>query len=187
MVRKALLPLGLWSFVLGGTVGCASGPTLARVVTIRSGEPTQVALRQGDKLTLTLRNESAGYAKDVYRDSKDPGLKVVPDAELQTLLDVYAEDGLFVHAVAGAAAAGLDSLTIEQGGQQWQWVRRQRGAQQGDASFHTARDYFLAIYNGNVAYHGTGERPNFSDENARARAEAAAARERLLQLRRQGK
>jgi hypothetical protein len=192
MVRQALFPLGLWFAILCSTVGCASGPTLARVVTIDEGQATLVSLRQGTgNLTLTLRNESAGLAKDFYKDSKDPNAKVVPDAELQTLLDVYAEDGLFEHAAgssAGSAAAGgIDVLTIDQQGRQWSWARRQRGAQQSDQAFHQARDYFLAIYNGNVAYHGADERPNFSDENARARAEAAAARERLMQLRRQGK
>lgn len=189
MVRKALFSLGLWSLLGCGIVGCANGPDLARVVTVDPGQPTLVTMRQGaGKLTLTLRNESAGYADQVYRTSKDPGIKVVPDAELQTLLDVYAEDGLFQHALGGSPGAGstsgLDVLTIDQQGQQWHWVRRQRGAQQGDEAFHKARDYFLAIYNGNVAYHGSTERPNFSSENARAKAEAVAARERLLQLRR---
>jgi hypothetical protein len=190
MVRKALFSLGLWPLLGCGIVGCANGPDLARVVTVNPGEPTLIWMRQSaGNLTLTLRNDSAGLANDVYSNSKDPSTKVVADAELQTLLDVYAEDGLFQHALGGSAgsgstSSGFDVLTIDQQGRQWHWVRKQRGAQQGDQAFHKARDYFLAIYNGTVAYHDTTERPNFSSENARAKAEALAARERLQQLRR---
>ena len=80
MPGRARSRIGLWFLLASSTVGCASGSNLSRVVTLQEGQPTLVFLRQaGGKLTLSLRNESAGYAADVYQKNSDPNLKVVPD------------------------------------------------------------------------------------------------------------
>lgn len=191
MAGRALSRLGSWFVLVATGVGCSSGPSLQRVLTVRDGEPTVIALRQGN-LLLTLRNESAGLKEDVYKQARDTNLKVAPDGELQALLDVFAEEGLFARA-ANAANAGPEVLQIEQGDRVWSIARPAGNDPQGKANFHQARQYFLAIYNGNVAFHGAHqrdantERPNFSDANARAKADAEAARERLLKLRREAK
>ena len=142
-------------------------------------------MRQGN-LLLTLRNESGGLAADVYKTAKDPNLKVVPDYELQVLLDVFAEDGLFASA-AGVPLQGPETLQVEQSGGLWAWSRPSNVDPKAKASFHQARQYFLSIYNGNVAYHGSDQRPNFSDANSRAKADSEAARQRLLQLRKESR
>jgi hypothetical protein len=144
-------------------------------------------LRQkAGKLELTLQNETAGYAKDVYRDdSPDKALKVVPDAELQLLLDVFAEQGMFA-AQPPPGPDALDVLVVAQAGRTWSWARRQRGMQASEMPFLQAKQYFLNVYNGNTAYHGTGDqKPDFRNERLRAQDEAAAASRRLRDLPRQ--
>lgn len=174
-------------FAALAVAGCAGAPALPRVIAIAPGELTTVQLLQVDgKLTLSLQNESAGLAKDVYvGNSADPGRKVVADADLQALLDVFAADGMFAQVVPHVPPDARDVLTVQSGGRSWTWVRRQRGVQQGEAVFHEARAYFLALYNSNIAYHGTGRgRPDFERESSRVQVDAAAATDRLRELRR---
>lgn len=167
--------------------GCASGPQLPRVLQVVEGERTTVRLRQVDgDLVLSLQNDSAGTADKVYEAlSEDRSRKVVSDADLQALLDVFAGQGLFAQAVAQVPADARDVLTVQSGDRTWTFVRRQRGMQQSEAAFHEARAYFLALYNSSVAYHGTGEgRPDFRSEGRRAQVDAATATSRLRDLRR---
>jgi hypothetical protein len=166
--------------------GCASGPQLSRALQVAEGELTTVRLRQVDgNLVLALQNESAGRAEQVYEAlSSDPSRKVVGDADLQALLDVFAEQGLFAQAVSQVPPDARDVLSVQSGDRSWTFVRRQRGVQQSEAAFHEARAYFLALYNSSVAYHGTGEgRPDFRNESRRAQVDAATATSRLRRLR----
>jgi hypothetical protein len=167
--------------------GCASGPQLPRALEVAEGELTTVRLLQIEgKLQLSLQNESAGHADQVYAAlSPDPSRKVVSDADLQALLDVFAGQGMFAQSLAQVPPDARDVLTVQAGDRTWTWVRRQRGVQQGEAAFHEARAYFLALYNSSVAYHGTGEdRPDFGTESRRAKVDAATATSRLRALRR---
>jgi hypothetical protein len=168
-------------------VACQSGPSLRRSVTVSEGERTAVVLvASNGRLTLSLQNESAGNAAAVYAtNSADPSRKVVADADLQALLDVFSELGLFAQAQSVVPPDARDVLFVDHGGKRHAWARRQLGAQTSESSFHAARDYFLALYNSNVAYHGAPDapRPNFSGENLRAKTTAEAARARLEQLR----
>jgi hypothetical protein len=147
---------------------------------------TTVVLRQVEgNLTLSLQNDSAGNPEQVYAAlSSDPSRKVVGDADLQALLDVFAGQGLFAQGVSAVPPDARDVLTVQTGDRTWTFVRRQRGVQQSEAAFHEARAYFLALYNSSVAYHGTGEgRPDFRTEGRRAQVDAATATSRLRQLR----
>lgn len=180
-----------------GIVGCSSAPGLPRAVTVTEGERTVVGLYQsGTKLLLSLQNDSGGNAAEVYSAGTAEGRKVVADAELQALLDVFAANGMFEHSLGAVPPSARDVLTVEQGNRRWIWARRQAGVQQTEQSFHEARAYFLQLYNSSVAYHGvagaqdtkgnlTGkDRPNFKDESTRAATEGEAAKSKLESVRR---
>lgn len=169
-----------------GIVGCASGPELPRAVTVTEGQRTVVALEQvGSKLLLTLQNDSAGRPAEVYSGAAADGRKVVADAQLQALLDVFAANGMFEKSLGAVPPDARDVLTVVQGERRWIWARRQIGMQAAEQSFHEARAYFLQLYNSAIAYHGPGEeRPNFKDEKTRAASEAEAAKQKLESARR---
>lgn len=186
----ALSPRRLTQLLLAGSVlvACQGGPRLARAVTIQDGERTIVRLHSGPSLVLTLENASARTSGAAYGNARSPdelGRKVVADADLQALLDVFAERGMFAQTVATLPPDARDVLLVESGGQRWQWARRQPGVQATEQDFHEARAYFLSLYNSNVAFHGTdANRPNFISEQVRASTAAANARARLEELRR---
>lgn len=170
-------------------VACQTDPALQRSVTVTAGERTTVHLLQvNGSLALSLQNASAQLPTAVYgadTSSVDPGRKVVADADLQALLDVFSDKGMFAASLNEVPHDARDVLMVEQGGRRWTWVRRQLGVQQAEATFHEARAYFLSLYNSNIAYHGTGDaRPDFGGENARVHSDAVKARSRLEALRR---
>lgn len=172
-------------------VACSSGPSLKRSLTVTNTARTTVQLAAvSSKLTLTLQNESSGHAAEVYRaGAASPSTKVVPDADLQALLDVFSEKGMFEQALAAVPPDARDVLAVDHDGRRWIWARRRAGMQVDEQTFHEARAYFLSLYNSSVAYHGnssdTGEkRPNFSSENAKVKSSAAEARARLEEARR---
>lgn len=165
-----------------GIVGCASGPGLPRAAEVLAGSRAAVRYEQpGTRLALTLQNESAGARSVVYSaGSTDPGLKVVADASLQALLDVFAAKGLFALACSEPGPGTQDVLRVEVDGRRWTWARRRFGDSPADQTVFEAKTYFLELYNQSLATHSaTGERPDFRDENSRARDDAAAARRRL--------
>lgn len=187
MTKTALARFAQLLIAAGFSVACASGPSLRRTITVAAGKPTAIRLVTGSgKLALSLQNESAGYADQVYSaTAADPSKKVVPDADLQALLDVFSEKGMFDQALASAPGDARDVLVVEHEGRRWIWVRRQLGVQASEQDFHEARAYFLSLYNSSVAFHGTGsQRPDFRGESARVHTDAAAARTRLEELRR---
>ncbi len=177
------------AFLLAAAAACASGPTLARVVTVKEGQPTRMRLFAGTSLVLSLQNESSIAAGALYGEARSPkelGAKVVDDVDLQALLDVFAERGMFPQSLPDVPAEARDVLVVESGGQRWLWARRGlAGDPAAEQAFGDARGYFLALYNSSIAYHGAGQgKPNFGSENLRARSSAADARTRLEQLRR---
>lgn len=181
-IRFAQLLFAAWLVVVAAA--CSSGPRLKRSVEVQAGQRTVVRLLDvRGTLALSLRNASAQETTAVYTPNShdiDPGAKVVDDANLQTLLDVFSEKGLFERALADVPADARDALVVEQGQRRWIFARRQLGLQQAEQSFHEARAEFLALYNSSVAYHGTGEaRPNFRAENARAQTDAQKAKTNL--------
>lgn len=186
---SSLRAAAITAITLAGVgAGCAGEPPLRRSVAVAAGAPTVVRyLDVKGTMALSLQNASAGVATDVYRADSgtiDPGAKVVADAELQALLDIFSERGLFAVAANEVPADALDALIVQQDGQRWVFPRRLRGVQQAEAAFHEGRAYFLALYNDVTAYHGTGaDRPDFQSEQRRAADDGRAARAKLERLR----
>lgn len=147
------------SLLLAATLvvtSCASGPSLARAVTVETGQATRVSLMQRTRTTtLLLQNASSVEKAQFYGGSNAQNLgKVVADDRLQALLDVFAEKGMFANAAATAPHDARDVLVVEQGSTRWVWSRRLAGTQASEVAFHEAKGYFLEVYNSATAYHG---------------------------------
>ncbi|HEX6811595.1 MAG TPA: hypothetical protein VF384_08240 [Planctomycetota bacterium] len=187
MVRKPPPGFAVLLLAAGLIVGCqgTQGPSLPRSVKIEPGQPTNVRLLQGQgRKEFELRNESSGDAQAVYSsENANPLAKVIPDEQLQALLDVFSANGMFGKSVSSVPPDARDVLTVEQPGHRWTWVRRQAGQQPGEADFHAARSYFLEVYNSATAWHrASGDRPDLASEQDRVKADADAAKKKLESL-----
>jgi len=185
MVRKPPPGFAVLLLAAGLVVGCQSTPSLPRSVTIESGKPTHVTLVQVQGgMKFELQNASSGDAAAVYSDTKaNPLAKVVPDAQLQALLDVFTAKGMFAASITSVPPDARDVLTVDQPGRRWSWVRRQLGVQAGEADFHEAKAYFLELYNSATAWHaGSGARPDLVSEQSRVKTDADAAKKKLENL-----
>lgn len=171
LTRSAVLATSL-------LVACASDPGLPRAVTIEPGRPVRVLLqRTSQAQTFLLQNASSTEAADFYRDA-GPFAKVVPDAQLQALLDVLAAKGLFAAGNVPVAGDAREMLAVEQSGQRWAWARRRGGTAAEAVAFQEALAYFLEVYNSSTAYHPSEQTPDLMAERDRLRREAEAARAR---------
>lgn len=176
-----VVPLTVRMSLLIGAAGLAACSSLPRSLTVRPGETSVFALisRQGPK--LTLRNDSSGNPDQVYSDAKDQLAKVIPDAEMQALFDVFTADKLFELSLPGVPGNARDILRLEQGGKTWNWVRRGSFVDPREQAFNKARSYFLSLYNGSTAYHSgpssdDGRYPEFLTEKELARRNAELMR-----------
>jgi hypothetical protein len=166
----------------GGLAACAGTPDLARSVTLTPGERTTLLLQSYRGPLLSLHNETSGSAADVYSASDDPLRKVVPDVEMQALLDVFTEEQLFPLSLPQAPGGARDVLVLDQDGRRWIWARRGLPADPRDAAFQKVQSYFLALYNGNTAYHSAIDAdspPSFENEAAKKAREAREAKAKL--------
>jgi hypothetical protein len=174
MFAPTSLRFALLLLAAGTATGCASGPQLT------AGEPTRLALAQGDnQLTLTLVNKSA--ADKVRREkpkdgalyeakTSDPGRKFMDDVELQAVIDAFGAAGLLASGTPTPAPGAIDVVMLECSGQRWCWSRRLRGMQASERPFHEARNLFMAAYNSVTAWHGTStERGDLRSEDQKAR------------------
>jgi hypothetical protein len=169
----------------GLVVGCQSEPSLPRSVTIESGQPTHIALVQvRGGMKLELQNASSSDAEAVYSSAQANQLaKVVPDAQLQALLDVFTAKGMFATSITSVPPDARDVLTVDQPGRRWTWVRRQAGVQAAEADFNEAKAYYLELYNSATAWHrGSGARPDLLSEKDRVKADGDAAKKKLENL-----
>jgi hypothetical protein len=185
MVRKPPPGFAVLLVAAGLVVGCQSAPSLPRSVTIESGQPTHVTLVQvQDGKKFELRNESSGDAAAVYSNANaNPLAKVVPDAQLQALLDVFSAKGMFATSVTSVPPDARDVLTVDQPGRRWTWARRQRGVQTAETDFHEAKSYFLEVYNSATAWHrSSSESHDLFSEQSRVKADADAAKKKLENL-----
>ncbi|MEO6596861.1 MAG: hypothetical protein ABIP94_19120, partial [Planctomycetota bacterium] len=134
-------------------VGCASSPTLPRGLSVETGKRTSVKLLQvQSQRVFALQNESSGAADSFYSDEHaNPFAKVVPDAQMQALLDVFTAKGLFANSMAQLPPDARDVLSVDQGDKRWIWARRQAG--EAEVGFLEAKSYFLEVYNNSTAYH----------------------------------
>lgn len=138
-------------------LACSSSPSLPRQLTVNQGQRTRVVLTQTSAGTrFTLQNESSGSREEVYKDPKaDHTAKVVPDAQLQTLLDLLANEDFFQRAGGSAAPGARELITVEQGERHWVLSR---GMPKGPddpvfMSFYRCREYVLAAYNNATGFH----------------------------------
>jgi hypothetical protein len=161
-----------------GSGGCVGGPNLSRELEVRPGERTTVRLMQFQQnQVLTLQNASSGSANEVYSDRRtDPLAKVVDDAQLQALLDVLAEKGLFKLGAASVPPDARDALVVQQNDRRWVFSRRLAGMQQEELQFHEAKAYFLSVWNGATSYHSADvDRADLRAEQARVKSDAREA------------
>lgn len=161
-----------WLAAFCAAAGCAGVPSLPRAVTVEEGRRTTVRLIQfadGGR-AFTLQNDSSGRAVEVYSDTQiDPATKVVSDVQLQRLLDVFADSGLFVGASSSVPAEARSAIIITQNGRRhalhgafYEAARKQ--------AFSRAQAYFLTVYNGATAYHSADlHRRDLEAERDRAR------------------
>lgn len=186
MTANALASATLLLAAIGLAAGCSSGPTLARAVAIEAGEPTRVLLMQlQGGSTFLLQNASSADRPEFYGDPTSQVLgKIVADEQLQALLDVFSEKGMFAASLGAVPPGARDVLVVEQGGRRWTWARRQPGVQAAEAVFHEAKAYFLEVYNSAMAYRGSDprQRPDLAGEQERAQRDGAAAKGKLERL-----
>ena len=179
----------MWLLATGlaaAAAGCGGGPELRRELTVQAGAATVLALEPKNGPRLVLQNQSSAPPAEVYSRADDRLRKVVPDPELQSLLDLFAGEELFTFAVPSVPPNARDVLRLAHGGREWLWVRRGVADDPAEAAFQNARAYFLAVYNGNEAFHSGEERPDFRSESQRAQRDAEATRARLRSLQRAG-
>lgn len=161
-----------------GLAGCSSLP---RSVTIEQGKSSSFALVSKNGPVLTLRNDSGGHKGDVYSGGQDTLAKVVPDAEMQALLDIFTAEDLFKLSLPSLPGGARDVLRFESGGKRWFWARRGSYTDPREAAFNKARAYFLSLYNGSTAYHSgpssnDGRYPEFLTPQEQARRAAELRR-----------
>ncbi|MBL8730162.1 MAG: hypothetical protein JNM25_17195 [Planctomycetes bacterium] len=162
--------------------GCASDPGLPRAVTIEDGRPVRVQLqRLRERQTFLLQNASSADTAAFYRDAS-PLAKVVPDRQLQALLDVLAAKGMFAAATDAVPPDARDVLVVDATDHRWTWARRRSATPAEIAAFQEALAYFLEVYNSSTAYHPSDRVPDLEAERDRVRQQAEAARLRLERL-----
>lgn len=178
------LPLSL---AVGLAAACSSAPSLPRAITIAPGDKVAVHLVQKRKarsdLALTLYNAAALAAVD---GNPQVGDKVAADTDLQALLDIFTDKGMFQRTGANPPPGALDVLAVEAGGRRWCWARTEAGVHAATADYLEARSYFLALYNSSEAFHSgskLSEAPTRSDFEQNRDQAKRDARERIEQLR----
>lgn len=159
--------------VVALTLGCQSSLPPAPV-RVEPGRRTVVRLlqfRDGQVMTMSLQNLSSGSRREVYSDrGGEPGAKVIDDDELQRLLDVLAQQGIFEHP-GGAPADARDVLMVQQDDRRYVLSRRLQGRDPAELPFFEAQSYFLAVWNQAIAFRS-------SDAN---RADLRAEQEKAIQ------
>ena len=170
-------PLTVRISLLLTAIGLAACGALPRSVTVRPGEPSTISLTYKNGIRFTLRNDSGANPNQVYSGAKDQMSKVVPDSELQALLDVFTAEQLFEQSLPSVPGRSRDVLQLEQGNKSWFWVRRGSFTDPREAAFNKASQYFLSLYNGSTAYHTgpsseDGYYPSFLSDKELARRNA---------------
>lgn len=172
------------SLLAVGLLACAAQPGTSKGPRVELGRRAMVRYVQvASGQAFSLRNTSSGSKAEVYGDpQRDRLTKVIGDATLQALIDVLGEQGMFLHSQPVASNDAKECLVVELPERKWVWTKT-RGSS-AEPAFVAARGYFLTMYNQTTAYHGSsGEAPpNLAEQNERLQRDAAAAREKLLQL-----
>ncbi|MCA8952464.1 MAG: hypothetical protein KDE27_23335, partial [Planctomycetes bacterium] len=150
---------------------------------MQPGQRTSVQFVQFDESRVfTLQNASSGSASEVYSDKRgDSMTKVVDDAMLQRLLDIYADQGLFARAERAAPPLARDALIVEQA--ERRWVFHRGAAAETVRAYFAAKQYFLDTYNRAEAFHSSDAHVrDLEAEDRRVRDSAESARLKLERL-----
>lgn len=174
-------PLTVRISLLLAAIGLAGCSSLPRSLTIEQGKTAVFSLASKNGPVLSLRNDSGGHPDVVYRRGNDQLSKVVPDAEMQALFDVFTAEELFKLSLPSQPGGARDVLRLEKGGKRYFWVRRGSFTDPREAAFNKARAYFLTLYNGSTAYHSgpsseDGAYPEFLTDKEQARRDAELRR-----------
>lgn len=159
--------------------GCAaSSGSLPRVVQVEEGRRVRVLLTDSASRVFAVQNRSSGSRSEIYSDrgaTAQP--KVVPDSDLQTLLDVLAKHGLFAHAAPVMARGARATITVETPDRTWHWSRPAvdptlpPNEQPQVLAFEEARNYVMLVYNSEMSFHA-GSIESFSPETRKKLEEA---------------
>ena len=157
MRSRRLLVLAALGITLGVTLGaCASGPNLRRVVTLQPQDDVMVRYYDSSNgLDQRLQNGSATEATSVYSQrGADPALKVVPDEDMQVLLDALATLGFYEHATPVVSPGAKALLAVDHNGERRVWSRVS-GADTPEeiTAFNEARTLFLGVFNNTLSFH----------------------------------
>lgn len=134
---------------------CAGGPQLERKLAIGADEKAVVAYQntKGDSLSLVNRSSvTAAEANAIRR--QDPGLKVIPDEEVQILLDVFGAHRFFELAADDRDPRAPGWLLLNYKGRTY--VMSSSQANKEDlVHFSTCFQAFIEMYNANLNLSGS--------------------------------
>lgn len=135
---------------------CAGGPALERKILIQPGTRALVSLQQAT-ITLTVINQSA-LTKDQAQAARtqDRSLKIIPDAQVQLLLDLLGGQEFFANASATADPEARSWLTVMSGAEKWVLSgRAARGDHASMQRFSKCLNQFTDVYSSNDNFAGS--------------------------------
>jgi hypothetical protein len=173
-LRRTLLLL-LFGLACAGLPQCSSGPALARKIELGTGQKVVIAYRSEGAQALSVINQSALNAADGAAARKaDPNLKIIPDSQVQWLLDVFGGHGFFEAAAAPAGEGSRKELMVLIDGRQ-SYSITERGRAEHLEAWALCLVRFLDLYNANESFTGgklTADdlKQSGRDANARTRS-----------------
>ncbi len=133
---------------------CSSGPALRRQLTVEAGKKIVVAYVQARGPALTMINTS-GLSKTEAKAAlaEDPSLKVVPDDQLQRVLDVFGGNGYFAFATtAGSTRFSHILVATDQARHALPSGNEGPRAAEATTAFGHCLSVFFAVYNATDSY-----------------------------------
>ncbi|MEE2886009.1 MAG: hypothetical protein VX951_01140 [Planctomycetota bacterium] len=133
---------------------CNTGPAPARKLTVQPGSRVAISYVQQGGTSLTMVNTSS-LSKLAAKAAiaQDPSLKVVPDEELQRVLDVFGGYRFFDFASSGQRGTSPNQLIVMSGTDKLLLTSRNPVAE-ATAAFGHSLSLFLIAYNANDSYTG---------------------------------
>lgn len=177
--------LGSFTVLAALFAACAGGgPVRRAAVAVEPRQATRVSLTQLSPMQALVLTTRGGRSQAEIFESNPPDalLKVLDDGEMQGLIDVLDQQGMFAATRSMPPPDARDVLVVEHGDRRWLWWRTKALGQQPDEMpFHQAKAAFLAVYNDAMAFRD-GRGTDFEAERQRTRAAGESARQKLLQL-----
>jgi len=142
--------------LLGAVVAlcqCGSNAIVpVRELTLQPGSQVAISYVQADGTALTMTNTSGLSADRAHAALKrDPSLKIIPDNELQRVLDVFGGYQYFRFASAAPASRSPNKLVVRTPDTRHVLTSRNSVAE-ATAAFGHSLSLFLIAYNSNDSY-----------------------------------